>query len=99
MAICAARVAERNCEKYRSGFCRFPDPPNLTFFFGAGGGGESKEPPKKNKDFPVCRTPEILGKESNKAENNKDNRKMKKSKENEKSKDWRVRVAVAGDVL
>ena len=47
---------------------------------------------EKSKDFPTCRSPKIIGKESKKCTKKQGKSQNDKSKEDEKSKDWKVRV-------
>ena len=49
--------------------------PSLLLFW-----PKNEEPPKKNKDFPLCRSLKILGKEGENAQKGKDNRKTKISR-------------------
>ena len=54
-----------------------PWPSNPCFFFGQ---KKKRGSPEKSKDFPLCRTLEILGKESKNAQKNKENRKTKQGR-------------------
>ena len=74
-------------------FWRGPDPPTLSFFF------FSKGNPKKNKGFSLRGTHKILGKERKNTPKKQGKSENKKSKEIEKSKDWRVRGVGEGENL
>ena len=65
-----------------------PDPPTLAFW------QKSKGNPEKSKGFSPRGTPKILGKDREKRTKKQGKSENEKSKEIEKSKDWRVRESI-----
>ena len=77
----------KNVEKYFWRFFNFPDPPTLAFLR-----KKSKGNHQRSKGFSLRGTPKILGKREEKRTKKQGKLENEKSKEIEKSKDWRVRV-------
>ena len=71
----------------------FPDPPIPAFFLLL----KTRGSPEESKDFPLCRTLKIPGKEGKNRTKKQGKSQNEKSEESEKKgKDWRVRVGLRG---